>query len=272
MTMTAQTTSRVPSAAAPSLPSGSSAGPGSLRPLLDLRQVLDTLAMRILLAVSAVCIVGMAVLSTALQPLLIEDAPVLPNGAVIAVSLVLAVVLPVLCVLTVAGEWPGAIQSTFLLRPRRTAVLVSKVLAAVLIAIVVTAVSLALAVGLSALVGSVSGRGTSYEDLGSALLDYGLQALLAALFAIACAALLQGTALAMVIAVVVPFVVSIAASLVMVLASETIVEVMEYLDLSGAASAIANGEVEGSSIGAIVLLIVIPLVAGGVRWSRREIG
>lgn len=252
--------------------SAGASGPGTFRPLLDLRQVLDTLAMRILLAVSAVALLGMAVLSTALQPLILDDSPVIVYGAIIAVALVLAVVLPVLTVLTLVGEWPGAIQQTFLLRPRRTGVLASKIAAAFIIALVVTAASFGVAIGLSALVGAISGAGASYENVGDMLRSTGLELLLGTLFAVACAALLQGTALAMVISVVLPFVVNVATTMVGALGSETVAHVLRFVDLTSAADSLAAGDVRVSAIGAIVLLILIPLVAGAVRWARREIG
>ncbi|UEJ83939.1 hypothetical protein Bra3105_06410 [Brachybacterium halotolerans subsp. kimchii] len=252
--------------------SAGSSGPGTFRPLLDLRQVLDTLAMRILLIVSAVAVLGMALLSTALQPLLLEDSPVIAYGSIVAVGLVLGIVLPVLTVLTVVGEWPGAIQQTFLLRPRRTGVLLSKIVAALLIALVVTAVGLGAALGLSSLVGAISGDGSTFENVGSMLRSTGLELLLGTLFAAGCAALLQGTALAMVISVVLPFVVTVATSMVAVLGSETVADVMRFVDLTNSADTLARGDVTVSAIGAIVLLILIPLVAGGVRWARREIG
>lgn len=247
-------------------------GPGTFRPLLDLRQVLDTLAMRILLIVSAVAVLGMALLSTALQPLVLEDSPVIAYGSLIAVGLVLTVVLPVLTVLTIVGEWPGAIQQTFLLRPRRTGVLLSKIVAALIIAIVVTAVGFGAALGLASLVGGVSGAGSTFEQVGSTVRSIGLELLLGTLFAAGCGALLQGTALAMVVSVVVPFVVSVATSMTAVLGSETVADVMRFIDLSSAADSLARGDVRASAVGAIALLIVLPLVAGGVRWARREIG
>ncbi|PWH06611.1 ABC transporter permease [Brachybacterium endophyticum] len=254
-------------------PAGPTRAPGTVRPLLDLRQVLDTLAMRILLAVSGVCVLGMALLATVLQPLILEpDIQVSSGGALIAVSLVLSVVLPVLTVLTVAGEWPQSIQQTFLLRPRRTGVLVSKVIAALAITILVMAVTFGLALGLSALVGSVSGRGASFQNLGDNILGLGLAGLFSALFAIACATLLQGTALAMVVSIVVPFVVTIAGNLIGALGSQTVSDVLRYVDLSTAAQAIATNQIEVSSIMAPVLLIVLPFIAGAIRWSRREIG
>lgn len=242
-----------------------------MRPLLDLRQFLATRSGQVVLAVSAVLVLGMAALAAVVQAAFVEGASVDAGLTFLAVSLVLSVLLPVIAVLLTASDWStSSIQVTFLQRPRRGAVLVSKVSAACVLALAL----LLLAAGASVLatwLGGLGGHGSvlvpSWEAVAGPLAN------LAAAFAFGLAAgiLLQGTALAILVAVAVPFVVQLGGSLVGALGSQGLADAFAWIDLSAAAVALFGGDAPVSAVGAITLLVLLPVAAGTRRWMRREV-
>src|SRR5699024_10831170 len=137
-----------------------------MRPDIDLRSYLDTRGAAIVLALSLLGIVGFAALGGLLQPLALPEATSDVELTVIALTLPLGLILPVVAVLMTAGEWSDrSIQVTLLQRPGRTAVLASKTIAALVVIAVLIALSLALAAAATWVGGEVLGEGATFDSL-----------------------------------------------------------------------------------------------------------
>ncbi|MCL6422320.1 ABC transporter permease subunit [Brachybacterium sp. JHP9] len=245
----------------------------SLRPLLDLRQCVDTRAMRAVLLVTAAIMLAVIALSSVLQVTLLPDPIADFSLTLTLLSLPLSVLLAVITAMAVAGEWSsGAMQSTLLQRPRRGGVLVSKVLAALVLSAAIIAAAALLTAGATALTAAVARIAPSWEGGAQTLLASSAHLLAGALFGIACAILLQSTALACVVAISVPFMVPLIASIAAAVGVESLVSAVAWVDLPQAARDLAAGRAEPSALGAVLLLLVVPSAIGAWRWSRRELG
>ncbi|CCH87235.1 conserved membrane protein of unknown function [Modestobacter italicus] len=94
-----------------------------------------------------------------------------PTGPVVVTGMLSVLVLLALGVLSTAGEWThGSVQTTYLLEPRRSRVLVAKALAVAAVGAVVAAVAAALATGVLALFGP----SVPFDGVGRALLVVGI--------------------------------------------------------------------------------------------------
>lgn len=245
----------------------------SLRPLLDLRQALDTRSMRIVLIPVLGLLIGFGALVAFAQPALLQGAAVSFDATLLVLSLLLMVALPVPVILAVAGEWAnGSIQSTILQRPHRGSVLASKAIAGTVLGIGIAVLAIATAAGMTWGAGAVTGAGSSFEGAGAAIRGSGVQMLVTVLLAVAFAVLTQSVVIALLVAVALPFLVSMLASVAGALGSTAAADAIAWLHISQAAAALSSGEVTASALGAVGLLIVLPLLLGVPRWLRREIG
>ena len=94
-----------------------------------------------------------------------------PTGPVVVTGMLSVLVLLALGVLSTAGEWThGSVQTTYLLEPRRSRVLVAKALAVAAVGAVVATVAAALATGVLALFGP----SVPFDGIGQALLVVGI--------------------------------------------------------------------------------------------------
>ncbi|MFC0672364.1 ABC transporter permease [Brachybacterium hainanense] len=244
-----------------------------MRPMLDLRQLLDTRGGTVLTVLALASGIGAALLSAFLQPVFTDGAPVLLYGTLVVMALPLGIALPVLGSVMVASDWSSSsIQTTFLQRPRRGAVLASKLLAALILGAVVIAAGLLASIAATAAAGAVTGAGADYSQAGTTILAQIMYLLGTLAFGTAMGTLLQSTPLALVASLAVPFAVTVAGGLTMLLDSELVTRLIAVLDLSQATAAIADGSVRPENVGAVALLVLAPLVAGTLRWNRREIG
>lgn len=244
----------------------------SLRPLLDLRQAVDTRAMRALLLATAAVILGVIALSSVLQAVLLEEPLIAFDITLTLLSVPLSVLLAVIAVLAVAGEWSsGAMQSTLLQRPRRGGVLASKVLAALLLAVGTIVAAVLLSALATWAASAIFGVPATWAGTADVLRGACASMLAGALFGIACAILLQGTALAGAVAIAVPFMVPIVGTIAAAVGVDALVQAVDWFDLQEAARGLSAGRAEPSAFGALLLLLVIPSVLGAWRWSRREL-
>ncbi|GAA1301927.1 ABC transporter permease [Brachybacterium tyrofermentans] len=243
-----------------------------MRPALDLRAHLDTRGSAILMTISLILIVGFAALGGLLQPLFLADSSSDINLTLIVLSLPLSLIIPVIAVLIVAGEWSdGSIQLTFLQRPGRLGVLASKVIAAVVVIAAIVAFAYALAALTTWIGGELIGEGAIFSAFGDALTTQliGLAAIL--LFSLAVGIALQSTVVGLVAAIGIPFVVGTATAVAMLTGSEVLMDVVRAVDLQTAATVLASGDATAFELIPLVLLVVLPAVYGAWRWNNREV-
>ncbi|MGO3312617.1 MAG: ABC transporter permease [Brachybacterium tyrofermentans] len=243
-----------------------------MRPALDLRSHLDTRGSAILMTISLILIVGFAALGGLLQPLFLADSSSDINLTLIVLSLPLSLIIPVIAVLIVAGEWSdGSIQLTFLQRPGRLGVLASKVIAAVVVIAAIVAFAYALAALTTWIGGELIGEGAIFSAFGDALTTQliGLAAIL--LFSLAVGIALQSTVVGLVAAIGIPFVVGTATAVAMLTGSEVLMDVVRAVDLQTAATVLASGDATAFELIPLVLLVVLPAVYGAWRWNNREV-
>ncbi|MGP5008082.1 ABC transporter permease [Brachybacterium tyrofermentans] len=243
-----------------------------MRPALDLRAHLDTRGSAILMTISLILIVGFAALGGLLQPLFLADSSSDINLTLIVLSLPLSLIIPVIAVLIVAGEWSdGSIQLTFLQRPGRLGVLASKVIAAVMVIAAIVAFAYALAALTTWIGGELIGEGAIFSAFGDALTTQliGLAAIL--LFSLAVGIALQSTVVGLVAAIGIPFVVGTATAVAMLTGSEVLMDVVRAVDLQTAATVLASGDATAFELIPLVLLVVLPAVYGAWRWNNREV-
>ncbi|MDO5662853.1 MAG: ABC transporter permease subunit, partial [Brachybacterium sp.] len=217
-------------------------------------------------------VLALAGLGAGLQAGFMPDSQVELVLTFIAIHMVLTVVLPVLAVLVTAGEWSnGAIQTTILQRPGRLAVLVSKIIAAAVIAVVLLGFAALAGFAATAIGGAASGAGADLTLGTTEVLGMILSLAGAFAFGVATGVLMQNTALGILISIAVPFTISVASTLAGALGSERLMNVISWVQLEAAAATFAAGDVTAAAVGSVILLVVIPLLAGSVRWQRREI-
>lgn len=243
-----------------------------MRPDIDLRAALNTRGALITYTISLLALVGAGVLGGVLQALVVEPAIVDVEMTFIVITLPLSLIIPVVTVLMIAGEWSDrSIQTTFLQRPGRLGVLGSKILAN----IVVVGALLALSVGLAALgtwIGGMVGDGASFESFRDVLTTQ--MAMMGAtwLMSLAMAVLAQSAVVGMLLAIGLPFVISTFATIAMATGSEVLDKVARAVHLQDAAYRLIDGTAGAFELLPLTLMVLIPLALGARRWSRREIG
>lgn len=243
-----------------------------MRPDLDLRSYIDTRAGAITLVFSALAITAAAALGGLLQPLVMDDRTAHLQFTMLAVSLPLTLVIPVVTVMMMAGEWADrSIQYTFLQRPRRLAVLASRAIAALGVSALILALSVLLAFGATWL-GGMTGRGADFADVSDALAQPLAACAASFLLALAFAVLLQSTLFGLLAAIGVPFVLTIALGVALATGSQTVSDVVHAFDLSTAAAKLADGASEWKDVLPVITMFVIPFAFGVRRWATREVG
>ena len=182
-----------------------------------------------------------------------------------------ALLLPVLGILTVTTEWSQRTAlTTFTLVPERHRVVIAKFAAAIIFALasVVTSV---LVSALGNLLGIVLDRGESNWNLTASMLAQAvLMQVLGVVMGVAFGMLLMNTPTAIVLYFMLPTVWQILTELI-----EPIREAAEWLDLNSAMNPLAEGAVHGDGWGKLatssLVWIVLPLVLGSIRLLRREL-
>ncbi|MGW4461276.1 ABC transporter permease [Micromonospora sp. NPDC004704] len=257
-------------------PTTSPAGPAShpvlRRPGLarlttvELRKLADTRAGYWLLIVIALAAAAIVTVQLFVMP---DEDQTFTNFFVPSL-LPVGILLPVLGILLVTGEWSQrTAMTTFALVPRRHRVLAAKLLAASVAALASVLASLAVAAIGTALAGALGGAGTwSFEPV---IIGY------AALFQIinvgmgvAFGMLFLNTPLAIVLYLLLPTLWSILGEMISGLRRSA-----EWLDLSVTSVPLTTADVTSGQWGrlgvSVAVWVLLPLVAGLIRIVRREV-
>jgi ABC-type transport system involved in multi-copper enzyme maturation permease subunit len=230
--------------------------------VIELRKLADTRAGLWLLIV-----IGLAALGTAvIQLIWSADSDQTLNNFFQFGLLPVSVLLPVLGVLSMTGEWSQRTAlTTFTLVPQRGRVVVAKLAAGVLIALLATALTL----GLAALANLIAG---SHDwKLGAALLGQSaLGQVLSVLFGLGFGALLMNSPLAIVTFFALPTVWSILGATI-----KGLHPVAQWLDFNSASMPLSGTGMTATQWGhlgvASAVWVLVPLAAGTVRVLRREV-
>lgn len=244
-----------------------------MRPDIDLRAYFDTRGTAITMTVSLLALIGFAALGGLLVPLVMPDGIADVEMTVIALSLPLSLIIPIIAVLITAGEWSDrSIQFTLLQRPSRNAVMLSKTLAA----ITVTAAVVALSIGLAALAtwigGELLGQGTDFSTMEGVMTTQLATLASYLLIALAMGLLTQSSVLGVISAIGIPFLTATAAPIAMLTGSDVFIDAVRAVDLPGAAIALADGRAGAFELLPLALLVLLPSALGVWRWNRREVG
>jgi hypothetical protein len=234
--------------------------------LVELRKLADTRAGLWLLIVIGLAAAGTAAILLGFAP----DEEQTFNQFFQFGLLPTSVLLPVLGILSMTGEWSQRTAlTTFTLVPARGRVIAEKLAAGVLIAVAATAVTFAIAAAGNLLGIALGGDGswsTSAALLGQAVLIEVVSVLMGLGFG----ALLMNSPLAIVTYFALPTVWSILGATIKGLKS-----VAEWLDMNVAGMPLAEAGVTGAEWArfgvATAVWVVVPLLLGTVRTLRREV-
>ncbi|WP_116948665.1 ABC transporter permease subunit [Jiangella endophytica] len=234
---------------------------------VELRKATDTRAGFWLLAVIALVALGMVLIQIFTGSAEDRRFSEFLGGAQLPVG----ILLPVVGILAVTGEWSQRTTlTTFALEPRRERVIAAKVSAAVLMAVgaVVASVAWAALANLVApLITDADGSwGFSAEGFGRVLLFQVINVLVGTAFGLA----LLSTPLAIVLFFVLPTVWTILGSTISALKTPA-----EWLDYTSTTMPLLDGDLSGEAWGqlgtSLALWLVVPLVFGLWRVIRSEI-
>lgn len=254
------------------LPDVRPAGPAGRRPSLvrltgvELRKLVDTRAGLWLLVVIVVAAAAMVTLLLFALP----DAEQTYGTFFSATLLPVGILLPVLGMISATGEWSQRTAlTTFALVPVRHRVITAKLAAVVLAALLSVVASVAVAAAGTAVAGSTGGAGT-WSVPGSLLLHAAALQVANVLIGLGFGLLLINTPLAIVLYFALPTVWSILGQTVRVLR-----EPAQWLDTAVTMAPLATPDVtagQWARLGVSLLVwLLVPLVAGLVRTTRREV-
>ncbi|MEV6515501.1 ABC transporter permease [Micromonospora chalcea] len=259
------TTTAVPTA--PALHEAVAAGPSLARlTAVELRKLADTRAGRWLLIA-----IGLIAAVIVVVQLFVLDAPDQTFTAFFTPSLLpVGLLLPVLGILSITGEWSQRTAlTTFALVPRRERVIVAKLAAVVLAALASVLVSLAVAAVGTLAARATGGAGTwafDWQLLPHAAVFQVASVLMGAAFGL----LLLNTPLAIVTYLLLPTVWSLLAAMISALR-----EPARWLDTSYTMEPLLGAEMTGGQWGrlgvSLAVWVLLPLVAGLLRTLRREV-
>ncbi|WP_431942302.1 ABC transporter permease [Micromonospora marina] len=259
------TTTAVPTA--PPRHEPAAAGPSLARlTAVELRKLADTRAGRWLLIT-----IGLIAAVIVVVQLFVLDAPEQTFTAFFTPSLLpVGLLLPVLGILSITGEWSQrSALTTFALVPRRERVIVAKLAAVVLAALASVVVSLAVAAAGTLAASATGGAGTwtfDWQLLPHAAVFQVANVLMGAGFGL----LLLNTPLAIVAYLLLPTVWSLLSAMISALR-----EPARWLDTSLTMEPLLGAEVTGGQWGrlgvSLAVWMLLPLAAGLVRTMRREV-
>jgi ABC-2 type transport system permease protein len=234
---------------------------------VELRKAVDTRAGFWLLVV-----IGLASPAVVLLQLFFDDASAgsLPGYAATA-QLPAGLLLPVLGILLVTSEWSQrTAMTTFALVPRRSRVLVAKVLAAVVLALVGTAVGFVAAVVGTALTPLLTPDDADWTLTAAQAVQVPLAQAVVVLVGAAFGMLLLSSPLAIVLYFVLPTLVTVLATTI-----DALSWVAEWLDLNTATAPMYEGLLDSDGwwrvAASVGLWLVAPMIGGWVRIERSEI-
>lgn len=229
---------------------------------VEWRKSVDTRAARWLLLVVGLLSVGLMLIPI-LNP---GDNDQDLSGYLTMASFGVALLLPVVSILTLTTEWnQRTVLSTFTAEPRRGRVLGAKVGAGVILALLGSVLAYALAVGGLAISGAL-GRDVSWAMHPGHILGVTLFLLLNVAMAMGFGALIQNTPAAVVTYFALPAVIATVGLAVKGL--------RDWFDTSITFTWILEGSWAGQVgqiLSTVVLWVALPLAAGAVRTIRREV-
>lgn len=234
--------------------------------VVELRKLTDTRAGTWLMAITALLIV----LASALVAYTERDG-VKFFDLIGATLIPMNYLVPILGILAVTSEWSqrtGLI--TFTLEPRRGRVVLAKLAATLLAAVAATIVALAVAAGLTLLVGSLGSGDADWHMKGTAYATLFAYMLLQAGMGVAFGLLIQNTPGAICAFLFIPIVVSL-----FNLAGEWGQKAAEWVNPQQSMAPLIDGSVSGDQWGklavTLALWLVLPMVLGFVRLTKREV-
>ncbi|MEV6153721.1 ABC transporter permease [Nonomuraea sp. NPDC052129] len=179
--------------------------------------------------------------------------------------------LPVIGILTVAGEWSHRTAlTTFALEPRRLRVLVAKCLPPLITAMVASLFAVLVAVSVTAAVAGARDVPADWEIAPLALLGWTATNVLVVAMGLAVGMLLLNAPAAIVICLATPMLWSVVARL-----GATGAALTEWLDLGTAATPLMVGDMTGGDAArlaaSMIFWIVAPMTLGAVRVLRKEV-
>ncbi|MEO7449093.1 MAG: ABC transporter permease [Humibacillus sp.] len=233
---------------------------------VELRKQLDTRAGRWLVIAIAIVVAG------ALAIMFFTEGGEHPFGDYLqATTLPVALILPVVGILSVTSEWSqrtGLV--TFALEPRRTRVALAKLVSSVLIGLCAFALSVTLAALAHQGAITLRGIGGDWTITGLAALGAGLYVLLGLVQGVAFGALLRNTPAAIVVYFVLPTVWGILGSLISWLDAPA-----RWLDMNRTMQPLFGGRLTGeqwAQLGtSVTVWVVLPLVVGILLLRRAEV-
>jgi len=242
--------------------------PPSLATLVrvELRKSYDTRAGRWLLIT-----IGLASLAVVALALFVPDAPKRFTEHLAITQIPVAVLLPVLGILLVTSEWSQrTAMTTFGLVPRRSRVLVAKLLAAAVLAVLGVVASAAASALATVLTPVFTDQEMDWGLPGAQVLQVLVVQVVTVLAGVAFGMLLLSSPLAIVTYFVLPTLFTILVSLVSALDW-----VQDWLDLTTTTGPMYEGTLDGQGwlqVGtSVALWVVLPMVAGWLRIQRTEI-
>ncbi len=234
---------------------------------VELRKTVDTRAGRLMIA--TVLLLASAIATWAsLRTWGGADNQLLFGDVLRAVTLPVTLLLPVVGVLAMTSEWSQRTAlTTFTLSPKRTRVLLCKVGAALLLSITVTAIAVVLTFAGVSIAASHSGVHAGYAGMGASISSIFIAVCLSTLMGAAFGALLSITPAALVAYFAAPLIWSQVGEALFKSASK-------WLDITNAIGNISSRQLHGvwpQTLSSIAVWIIIPLIAGLVVSSRREV-
>ncbi|MGY5765639.1 ABC transporter permease [Brachybacterium sp. DNPG3] len=244
-----------------------------MRPDIDLRGYLDTRGTAITLAISVLALAGTAVLAGLIQPVALDTGLSDVSLTMALMSLPLSLIIPVVAVVITAGEWSDrSVQVTLQQRPSRLAVMASKAIAALIMSAVLIALSIGLASLTTLIGGELLGEGAVFSTFDDVMTTQLAVLGAVVLFSIAMGLLTQSTVIGLIAAIGIPFVVSTAGGIAMLLGSDLVSDILRALDLQTAASQLGTGDAGAFELLPLLILVIAPGLLGARRWAVREVG
>ncbi|WP_026876203.1 ABC transporter permease [Jiangella gansuensis] len=235
--------------------------------LVELRKAINTRAGFWLMAVIALVALAMVVVQIFTGDAADRNFADFFGGAQLGIGLLL----PVVGILAVTGEWSQRTTlTTFALEPRRERIVTAKLAASAVLAAAAVAASLVWAALANLLAPVITDASASwefgFEGLGRVLLFQVVNVLVGSAFGLA----LLSTPLAIVLYFVLPTAWTILGSLISALKTPA-----EWLDLSTTTTVLLDGELTGEAWGqlgtSLALWLALPLVLGTMRVLRSEV-
>lgn len=263
--MTTQTLDQPAASSEPELAASTPSIPFTRLLRVEWRKSTDTRSARWLLGIIAVIVVGLMAV-----PLIWVDATpqrLTSYGEFAAVPL--AVLLPVVAILTLTSEWTQrSVLTTFTQEPRRLRVFSAKVLAGLLLALAGTVFAMVVTTAALAL-SSAFGRDTDFNLTGELAIGFALFLIMNSALGVAFGAVLQNSAAAIVLFFVVPTVWSVLSTSVAVFQ-----DIGQWLDTGQTFGWVLSADWDGhwaKILASTAVWIVLPIVAGAWRTVRREV-